>query len=661
MRLTLLLFGLWSALAGAESQEDSGFYETPLEQLLDIQVSTASKQVEAFEHTAAVVEVLTQKDFHAFGAVTLAELLERMTSLYMSGTLPFPQGMLSIRGDVTAEQNNHVLILLNGRPMRDSVYSGLNQDLYTAFPLQAIKQIEVVRGPGSVLYGTNAFVGVINLITRDDTAPRFETAVRYGAFDAKQVETYFSGNLGEIGITGGASVFHNRGWNFTAADWDRSNSTSLQKSIFQYTRTASGVVTGRWKKLTVQAYGDVSEVPFMSSDSSNPTWRYGGNERISRLATDLGYDFGVAQDWRATVNATYNHLAATSGTTALTNAAKSDDLLLEWTNYLTLSPAWNALLGATYAKQTGIAVNLESNARQIPYYNEDVFSLYGQTGYQLLDSLKILGGGQVIKFSGNDVSVVPRAAVTYVLSPQVGFKALYSKAFRAPAQSERNLIPVDPTRVLTRGNPALTPETVSTIDLQGYYHARAFQASATLFYSRQINLIQPFLTAGLPVYANAGNQTFKGVELEGKWIPHPQWTLQANMTAQGARSDTAAQDDIYVPSFMAKWGAAYQTEAGFEFGLFHAFLNQAKKVDNGDGSTHDVNPALKYYNSVSLKAAAKLNRVLGLAAFPETELELYGTNLLDESIYYPEFVYGVINSFPGRAGRAVYGRLVMKF
>lgn len=657
MRRILFILG-WSASLFA----DSSLYDTPLEDLLNFQVSTASKQVESFEHSAAVVDVLTQKEIEAYGAVTLAELLERMTSVYVTGTLPFPQGMLSIRGDVTAEQNNHVLVLLNGRPLRDSIYSGLNQDLYTAFPIQAIRQIEVIRGPGSVLYGTNAFVGVINLITREESTSLLETSVRYGSFNAKQVQTYFAKPLGEVNFSGAFSYFHNTGWDLTAKDWNNATTTSTTQSLQQYTRTTGGLLTAKYKNVTLNTYGDISEVPFISSDSSIPVWSLSGSEKIARITADLGYESELSSSWKTTLNATYNHLAATNSIPSSTNSASSDDLLLEWTHYLALSSKWNALMGATYSRQTGSAQHVQSNTRTIPWYAENVFSLYGQTTYQLLEPLRILGGAQVIKFSQADTSIVPRIAATYVLSSEWGVKALFSKAFRAPSQSERNLALIEPARPapITVGNPGLTPETISTVDLQTYYQGKNYQLTATYFLSRQANLIHPVTTAGTPLYSNVGDENSTGVEVEARYLPHPNWTLQGNFAYQKSRNDQGSEDDGHVPPMMAKYGVSYQSDS-YRVGLFHSFFQRPSQVDNGNGDTHDVNPRLNFYNNISLKVGLQLNQIFDWKTFPKTDVELYGQNLLGASVYYPEYVYGVINSFPGRSGRSVFGTLTMHF
>ena len=82
------------------------------------------------------------------------------------GTQENLQGALTMRGDATLGANNHILVLVNGRPIQESTHGGMIHPFLRSFPLASVKQIEIIRGPGSVLYGTNAYVGVINVITK---------------------------------------------------------------------------------------------------------------------------------------------------------------------------------------------------------------------------------------------------------------------------------------------------------------------------------------------------------------------------------------------------------------------------------------------------------------------------------------------------------------
>ena len=74
--------------------------------------------------------------------------------------------MVAARGDQTQINGGHILFLINGRPTREVLEGGIVSDLLEAFPVGILERIEVIKGPGSVLYGSDAFSAVVNLITQ---------------------------------------------------------------------------------------------------------------------------------------------------------------------------------------------------------------------------------------------------------------------------------------------------------------------------------------------------------------------------------------------------------------------------------------------------------------------------------------------------------------
>ena len=74
--------------------------------------------------------------------------------------------MVASRGDQTAINSGHILYLINGRPTREVMEGGIASDLLESFPVGILDHVEIILGPGSVLYGSNAYAAVVNLITR---------------------------------------------------------------------------------------------------------------------------------------------------------------------------------------------------------------------------------------------------------------------------------------------------------------------------------------------------------------------------------------------------------------------------------------------------------------------------------------------------------------
>ncbi|MEX2092988.1 MAG: Plug domain-containing protein, partial [Pirellulales bacterium] len=110
-------------------------------------VEGVSKKEEPLSESPGIVDVITAEDIEQFGAKNLFEVINWATSVYTTGSFLFPRNNVSIRGNLIKHEDNHVLVLINGRPFRDSTLGGVNLSIYTAFPIDTIERVEVIRGP----------------------------------------------------------------------------------------------------------------------------------------------------------------------------------------------------------------------------------------------------------------------------------------------------------------------------------------------------------------------------------------------------------------------------------------------------------------------------------------------------------------------------------
>src|SRR4029077_11855058 len=94
------------------------------------------------------------------------EVLERVPGLTGTSAYFTDRSMVAAHGDQTKSDGEHILILINGHPTREIMEGGVISDLLESFPVNVLERIEVIKGPGSVLYGSNAFSAVVNLITK---------------------------------------------------------------------------------------------------------------------------------------------------------------------------------------------------------------------------------------------------------------------------------------------------------------------------------------------------------------------------------------------------------------------------------------------------------------------------------------------------------------
>ena len=156
-------------------------------------VSIATGQKKAIAKAPAVASVITIDHIKATGARTVEEVLETVPGLHVSvdanGYLP----IYTFRG-IYSKFNPQVLFLINGIPITN-VFIGDRSQIWGRMPIEAIERIEIIRGPGSAVYGADAFAGVINVITKSKQSNN-EAGVRAGSFSTNDIWVSASGKLG---------------------------------------------------------------------------------------------------------------------------------------------------------------------------------------------------------------------------------------------------------------------------------------------------------------------------------------------------------------------------------------------------------------------------------------------------------------------------------
>lgn len=141
--------------------------DTDLESLLnETVVTTASKSAEAMTSAPATSVVITAEDLRAYGIHTLGEAVDFLSVGALSSTESSEGGMGARGVIIPSDDGNHVLLLINGHQINNLFAGGASFGVSAGIPLELVDHIEIVLGPGSVLYGSNAMLGVINVVTK---------------------------------------------------------------------------------------------------------------------------------------------------------------------------------------------------------------------------------------------------------------------------------------------------------------------------------------------------------------------------------------------------------------------------------------------------------------------------------------------------------------
>jgi len=150
-----------TALAGQQVPPPTNFYDLSLEDLMQIDVVTASRLEEKLTRSTSVMSVITAREIERAGFRTIYDVLARVP-----GFFPSTQATWKLAGTrgLVADGNDHILLLIDGHPQNSIVSHGYQQQDQMPV-LEKVERIEIIRGPGSVQWGASAAHAIINVVT----------------------------------------------------------------------------------------------------------------------------------------------------------------------------------------------------------------------------------------------------------------------------------------------------------------------------------------------------------------------------------------------------------------------------------------------------------------------------------------------------------------
>jgi outer membrane receptor for ferrienterochelin and colicin len=635
-----LLLAFASPLRAQEpSEPDASLDDLSLEQLLEVVITSASKRPENINEAPSVMEVITAEDIRRLGANNLRDVFERATSVQTFGSTMIPENVVSIRGQGLQHENNHVLLLLNGRPFRDSVASGLVASMLAGFPIDMIESIEIIRGPGSVLYGTSAFSGVINIKTKSaDALGNGSASTSYGSFNTLTLSGHGAAASEDWSVVAGARFLDSDGWDYSFTDQTLTSDTFKTAD-----QDVGAVVVANYKDLTVNGFWGRSRQAALQPTGAYPV-RMG--EQTNGMV-DVGFLHRFGGNWNARYNLTYNDFDWSD------IAIKSSDILGEVVLQGNAGEKVGLTFGTTYEHHNGTFE--ETPLQQLVQVSKQLYSLYGQVDFKVADWMKVVGGLQYNDPRDLSSGFSPRFGVIGNFQTGWGFKLLHGEAFRSATFVERSIIAPG----IISGNPGLVPEEIATSEAQLFYHQERFNIAATRYHSAMTDLIR---RVGFPIqFENSGRISFDGYEVEGKALLSEHVTFSGNFTYQNNEDESGARNTTFTPSTMAKAGVTYDADTGLTLGLFDSYFGNPSQAREFVPNVPEVNPDATSYHLMTLNAVLDLNKIRGSSGNARWTIQMFVDNLLDQSIYFPDINAQQVNSFPIRPGRSIFGTVKVSF
>ncbi|MFT3680743.1 MAG: TonB-dependent receptor [Ferruginibacter sp.] len=411
-------------------------------------------------------------------------------------------GTISMRG-LSGSPNNRVLVLINGNPQFMGIFGHPLPDAYVASDVQ---KVEVLHGAGSVLYGTNAMGGVINIITRSQQQDGYSVngRVLYGSFNTqkyllntgykkKRFNIMASFNHDQTDGHRPNSAFNiNNGFVKLGYQLSDHFSAGAEYNIAKYTATDPGPLTGQ-KGLDIDilrgsAYAYVANKYKNSSGNIQFFYNYGKHKLSDGFrSSDANYGVSIYQSFNTFKNNT-------------------------------------STIGFDYKKYGGKAENIFAmngqgivfGDRRIEEWAPYIFS------QQTIGKLVVSAGFRLENNSVYGNVAVPSGGVSYIASANTTVKAAVSKGFRSPTMLELYLFPP--------ANAALKAEKMMNYEAS-FRHLllnRKIALEFTIFNVQGDNLIQTVFQNGGPKNVNTGAFNNTGLEFAGSYSASEKFRLGIN-------------------------------------------------------------------------------------------------------------------------------------
>ena len=528
------------AISTGAQEKTVDLTKATLEDLMDIQVTTASKKQEKLSHTASAIFVITSQDIRRSNATNIPDLLRMVPGLDVA-QINANTWAISARG-LNGRFSNELLVLLDDRSVYTPTFDGVFWDVLD-LPLEDVERIEVIRGPGASVWATNAVNGVINIITKkaSDT-PGAIVVAGGGTVDQGFGTVQYGGNVGKSTSFRTFAKYLNDDHFPNPAGQDGGDGWGLSRIGFRTDTTLS-------PSDTVTFEGDL-----YGGQEGNPG--LGITSITSPAVPDVEVEANLGGGF---VQGVWNHTYSPDAGTSLQvsyDAYKRNDVLGErrGTSAIAFQHrfAWgdrqNLIWGIEYRYSQSRTVGSLIVALDPPNHDTQLFSSYVQDEIAILpDHLFVTVGTKLENgyFSGFDVE--PSARVAWTPSPERTLWAAVSDADRSPAAIDTSIVsnlggftgPNGPVALRLLGNPNLGSEkTIAyeagyrislaeqlSLDFAAYYNGHYDQETtepgAPFF---EATPAPPHVVLPL-IHGNLMRGESHGFEVAANWRVLSRWTL----------------------------------------------------------------------------------------------------------------------------------------
>jgi outer membrane receptor protein involved in Fe transport len=687
--IALFLLGLPFFLSAQEQEKIDKYFKMSVQELLDAEIYTAGKTKEETRDIPASVVLVTRDDIEKYGYQSLVEVLESIPGLYY--TTDYFMENFGLRGFWTVDSPKNLIILVNNTPQREYMVN-MNAFELINIPVEAIDRIEVVRGPMSVIYGSGAFFGVINIFTNkiEEDKPVSLVSASIGSEKTKKITARVSGISadGDLQYTFNASYFDTYGLD-----------VSYEKlgTIGHPVPTTGGQLeneekyfnfSGLFKGFSFDAgYSETNNGAILAfpavSEGTRLVWR--------KLNVFFGYEKTFSDKFRANAKVgyfvnkwTFDYDMIDEGFYGI-QINQSSGYKAELNMFFDPSPSLNINFGLSYLKviESGFYVDLPAFGYNNIHYHlaEGDYminqAVYTQVNYTLSDKFRIVVGARLEQvpehtieelrnggmaavdpdleqvltqavYSYTKAEFIPRLAFIYQPNKDHALKFLYGEAINHPSLFQSRDLVLYPTST------PLEPEYIRTFELNYISTlSSTFTVSLSLFRNILDNLIyRTFYHVEddiISYFTNVGEMATNGVELTIMTAPIEDFHLELSGTYQDTEDKRhGGIEPGYSPKFLGYLKASYFFNEKISLAVTGNFVGEMETYyDETLTPPRRIGAPVDGY--FLLGANLRIRNMFGTGLF----LNLRGSNLLDQEVFYPTTSNNSNFATKGTVGRGI--------
>jgi len=532
----------------------------------DEEVTIATRHETQISKAPSIVTVITDEEIKNLGYRTFAEILRTVPGFEILKKADFGEVVPAVRGLAGADK---VRVMLNGHLVNNPLGGGAFSN-FDDFPVESIKRIEIIRGPGSAMYGENAFTAVINIITKDaKDIDGVKVSSGYGSFDTYEENIVFGKTYGNVNLSGMVHYRQSGGFDgivesdsqtridnsfgFPAAsqapgrveDWRQEYNLNLKadyKGVYfegLYSNKNRGPFIGPQYALNDESDVETNyvfgEVGYKKTFEERLTFKpsvyydqFDNNTYIESFSEGVTLPLDTNGDGVYDKFNTYPDGLIGNGrvTQKIVGTEIPFDYELFDGNVITLGLEYrlisqtNVRFSSNFHPATYAPLDsLQDFSDTYPFLKEAtrrIWSIYLQDTWDITDTINLTLGARHDQYNDFGGATSPRSGLTWAFMEDASLKLLYGEAFRAPSFLEM----FTTNQPAIQGNENLAPERIRTYELGlSYKFNKHVSSSVNYFFNdvKDLIVLRTLESAqNTSRYENFGDAHIQGVEMETK-------------------------------------------------------------------------------------------------------------------------------------------------